>query len=114
MYFNSQCISILGLGDDEKIIEEDEDSLLGLKACLQHHIALANELPGWAEQRLDQEKNVLANLRCTIPDTHMREKETVLEMRKSIQNTQFPLGIFPLMFATLHMKTCPIHQSVCN
>lgn len=86
MYFNSpQCISILGLGDDEKIIEEDEDSLLGLKACLQHHIALENELPDWAEQRLDQGKNVLANLRCTIPDTHMWEKETILE-RKTLEN----------------------------
>lgn len=27
--------SILGLGDDEEICEKDEESVLGLKACLQ-------------------------------------------------------------------------------
>ncbi len=115
--FNSpQCISILGLGDDEKIIEEDEDSLLGLKACLQHHIALENELSDWAEQRLDQGKNVLANLRSTIPDTHMREKETILE-RKTLENIykihnfhyrHLSLNIFNFAYEN------PIHQSVCN
>jgi len=76
---------------------------LGLKASLQHHIALANEFPCWAEQRLDQGENVLANLRCTFPDKNMRQKETFIE-RTTLENLfkipNFPgPGIFHSKFA---------------
>lgn len=48
--------SLLGLGDQEGVIKEEEVSLLGLQACLQLGRGVTQEKTGWTlgEEGLDE------------------------------------------------------------
>lgn len=48
--------NLLGLGDQEGVIEEEEVPLLGLQACLQLCLDVTREKTGWTlgEEGLDQ------------------------------------------------------------
>lgn len=48
--------NLLGLGDQEGVIKEEEVSLLGLQACLQLCLGVIQEQTGWTlgEEGLDE------------------------------------------------------------
>lgn len=55
--------NLLGLGDQEGVIKEEEVSVLGLQACLQLHLGVTQEQTGWAlgEEGLDQRARLWAD-----------------------------------------------------